>query len=101
MAEQGAAVTEQDVGSLKQKLRTFSATLTPGEQVVLGLLLERNTTQAEVEGYGGVVALQSGVRSALVQNFYSPGALGGLSLELRGGLALETRGGVALEAIRH
>jgi hypothetical protein len=97
VADQSTEVTEQDVVSLKEKLRAFSATLPPGEQVVLGLLLERSTTEAEVQGYGGTGLLTPSVRTSLVQNFYSPGALGSFGLEQRGGLALEQRGGLALE----
>ncbi len=97
MSDQGSEVTAQDVVSLKEKLRAFSATLPPGEQVVLGLLLERNTTDGEVQGYGGTGLLTPSVKTSLVQNFFSPGALGSFGLEQRGGVALEQRGGVALE----
>ncbi|HLZ69105.1 MAG TPA: hypothetical protein VKV26_04265 [Dehalococcoidia bacterium] len=87
--EQASPATAEDVVTLKEKLRGFCQALTPGEQVVLGMLLERSFEQGETQGYAGGVFAEAVVASAIRTNFLTPGSLGGFAIELRGGSALE------------
>lgn len=73
MADAVPAVSEQDVASLKDKLSTFLAALTPAEQALLGALLRRPLELAEVQGHA-LELLPGPVLHALTQSFSAPTA---------------------------
>src|SRR4051794_21706513 len=89
-------ISEGDVQSLKQKLQEWIPTLTDGEQVVFGMMLENMSIPAgDTQGYfGSQVGLTTDLGGAVTRAFVPSGG-GGLAFESRGGLAFESRLGLS------